>query len=213
LRVQLNPLKSAHTDTTDTIRIHPKPNANFFVSDTSGVLTYNFLSGKIPDNNIKYKFYWKLNPPPTSLIDTTSKIDTIPNDGVHDLFTHVFSAEAYGANANLMKLKVIDDFGCVDSFEQKFDVKEKLYIPNVFTPNGDGVNDFFTIVTNGKTAYHFQIFTSSGQLVFEQTSRTLSWDGITSSGGKALTGTYFYILEPGPSNSKKPYSGFFMLLR
>jgi gliding motility-associated-like protein len=210
LTVQLNPLKSAHTDTTDTVRVHPHPNSNFFVADTFalGKLEYSFLSGKAPDT-IKYSYVWSLNP--GGIVDAVKETHKPGNKGRRDLFLHKFSQEG----ANVMKLTVTDigDSLCSDSYQQTFNVSEKLVIPNVFTPNGDGINDNFTVQTNGKTIYHFQIFTSSGQLVFESTSRTIGWDGITSAGSKGLTGTYFYIIEPTNIVSKKRDSGFFMLLR
>jgi gliding motility-associated-like protein len=210
LTVWLNVFKTSDfTDTIETIRVRPHPNANFFIADTFnlGNLEYRFLSGKAPDT-IKYSYFWNLNP--GGITDTAKAIHKPGNEGRRDLFLFKFSQAAYGANADLMRLIVKDDFGCADTFQQRFDVYEKLYIPNVFTPNGDGINDLFTVQTNGKIVYHFQVFTSSGQLVFESTSRSISWDGTTSAGAKALGGTYFYTIDPGLN--KKPYSGFFMLL-
>jgi gliding motility-associated-like protein len=210
LSVWLVPLKTLDsTHMIDTIRVRPHANANFFIADTFnlGNLEYRFLSGKAPDT-IKYTYFWNLNP--GGIIDTAKVIHKPGNEGRKDLFLFKFSHEAYGSNADSMRLIVKDDFGCADTFKQRFDVYEKLYIPNVFTPNGDRINDLFTVQTNGKMVYHFQVFTSSGQLVFESTSRSISWDGMTSAGAKALAGTYFYTIDPG--FNKKPYSGFFMLL-
>ena len=69
-------------------------------------------------------------------------------------------------------------------------------IPNVFTPNNDGVNDEF-IVTNGKTScvtLHLTVFSRWGEKVFETENREkMSWNG--KDGNKELPdGVYFYVI-------------------
>jgi gliding motility-associated-like protein len=51
-----------------------------------------------------------------------------------------------------------------------------VFIPNSFTPNGDGKNDWFTIVGEGITEYHLLVFNRWGELIFE-TSNLQGWDG------------------------------------
>lgn len=69
-----------------------------------------------------------------------------------------------------------------------------LYIPNGFTPNGDGVNDFFEIKVRGAKHYHLRIFNRWGELLFESTDPSKMWNG-----GKqdyyAPDGIYFWTLE------------------
>ncbi len=81
LTVWLDVLKTTdYTNTTDTIRIHPHPNANFFIADTFGLgnLEYRFISGKAPDT-IKYTYFWNLDP--GDIIDTAKVIHKPGNDG------------------------------------------------------------------------------------------------------------------------------------
>ena len=55
---------------------------------------------------------------------------------------------------------------------------EKFYIPNAFTPNGDGINDFFRPVIFGNVInYEFNVYSRWGQLVFQSTDITKGWDG------------------------------------
>ena len=70
-----------------------------------------------------------------------------------------------------------------------------LEIPNVFTPNDDGVNDFFTIKSTGVKEIALQIFNRWGQLMYEFTGAKAAWDGITNNGQKATDGTYFYFIK------------------
>lgn len=75
--------------------------------------------------------------------------------------------------------------------------QEIITVPNVFTPNSDGINDEFKVNLNGYTAksYHISIFSNWGTLVFNSGNANISWDGRTTSGVKATEGTYFYVLD------------------
>jgi gliding motility-associated-like protein len=70
-----------------------------------------------------------------------------------------------------------------------------IIIPNIFSPNGDGINDEFIITTTGMNSLHCDIFNRWGQLVFTLTSFNQSWDGKMSNGNQATEGTYFFMLK------------------
>jgi gliding motility-associated-like protein len=70
-----------------------------------------------------------------------------------------------------------------------------LALPNVFSPNDDGINDFFKVETNGTSAYAFSVYTRSGTLVYKTESPTISWDGRSLSGHRMKNGIYFYIIR------------------
>lgn len=54
----------------------------------------------------------------------------------------------------------------------------QLYVPNSFTPNGDGVNDVFQPVTDDTLShYELQIYNAYGELVFRTTDITTPWSG------------------------------------
>jgi len=84
-------------------------------------------------------------------------------------------------------------------------------IPNTFTPNNDGVHDFWEI----KYLFqypdnHVQVFTRTGQLVFESHGYGKPWDG--TKGGKPLPfDTYYYIIEPG--SGRTPITGFVTIIK
>ena len=81
------------------------------------------------------------------------------------------------------------------------------YIPNVFTPNNDGINDFFEIKNLPENA-STQIFNRWGIKVFETTKSDIFWDGRTTSGIESVDGTYFYII----TTEEKTYKGFLQLI-
>ncbi len=66
----------------------------------------------------------------------------------------------------------------------------KLNIPNVFTPNGDGVNDYFLISGVGLKSYSLTIFDRWGKKVFESDNVLKSWDGKNENDG-----TYYYLIK------------------
>lgn len=72
------------------------------------------------------------------------------------------------------------------------------YIPNVITPNGDGLNDKLNIDIRDYSVYtdwRIDVFNRWGDRVFHSQAPTLSWDGTTSFGEDLQLGTYFYIIE------------------
>lgn len=84
-----------------------------------------------------------------------------------------------------------------------------LEVPNVFTPNGDGVNDFFVITANGIKTFTIAIYNRWGTKVFESDDITKSWDG-----GDSNDGTYFYIVKAESINGKQFDSkGYLQLLK
>jgi gliding motility-associated-like protein len=69
-----------------------------------------------------------------------------------------------------------------------------LYIPNVFTPNGDGVNDVFYTPNRNIVSYSLTIFNRWGQLLFNADDASKGWDG--SYKGKIVPdGVYVFMLQ------------------
>jgi|GEM_PF-3441332 len=67
-----------------------------------------------------------------------------------------------------------------------------LYIPNAFTPNGDGHNDRFEIKGESVSNYHLQIFDRQGGLIFESKNINTAWDGKHLRGKAVMEGVYVY---------------------
>lgn len=66
----------------------------------------------------------------------------------------------------------------------------RVYMPNAFTPNGDGINDFFgPVIAEPPEIYHLIIFNRSGKVIFESYNTNTGWDGYFS-GKPAPAGVY-----------------------
>ena len=88
--------------------------------------------------------------------------------------------------------------GCVDSTSQKITVNSKVnfFIPNAFSPNGDGINDHFKIHSRGLiTDYEMTIFHRQGGTLFKSNSIDDSWDGSTPNGQPCSSGVYVYLIK------------------
>jgi gliding motility-associated-like protein len=87
---------------------------------------------------------------------------------------------------------------CMDTVYQtvKVELPSSLSIPNVFTPNGDGNNDFFILKTANISQINCKIFDRWGNRVYESNSSTgnILWDGKNLQGKDCAVGVYFYVL-------------------
>lgn len=101
--------------------------------------------------------------------------------------------------------------GCAASDQVFVKLLKFPVIPNTFTPNNDGINDFWTIdYLDTYPGNRVQVFNRYGQLVFESYGYSKPWDGTYK--GKALpVGTYYYIIEP--KNGRAPMTGYVTIIK
>ncbi|MFM2360244.1 MAG: hypothetical protein RLY16_2237, partial [Bacteroidota bacterium] len=99
-----------------------------------------------------------------------------------------------------------DQFGCkgTDTVDIKIFAQEGYYVPNAFSPNGDGLNEIFRVIPAGimQTDF-FSIYNRYGELIFQTSNLDRGWDG-TYKGRKQEPGNYVWVLQ-GKGNSGKRY--------
>tara|TARA_B110000483_G_scaffold23610_1_gene27583 strand:- start:325 stop:1554 length:1230 start_codon:yes stop_codon:yes gene_type:complete len=123
-----------------------------------------------------------------------SDSDSSSNNEIVKTFS--FESDYFGS------LFVKDTNGCLESLtyngiELNFDDwLGEVRKPNVFTPNGDNMNDEFTIEIPEKVekCAELTIYNRWGQIIYFSTGNNLKWDGKNSVGSETPTGTYFYTL-------------------
>jgi gliding motility-associated-like protein len=104
----------------------------------------------------------------------------------------------------------MDDAGCTSTVEQSvFSVlAPELALFNVFTPDGDGINDTWKPQYVGSERMEVYLYDRWGNLVHSHTGTEGEWNG-TTNGSNAPAGHYFYVVKVGD----KVYKGGITLLR
>jgi len=182
----------AQVEVVDVIDIQLSQNPLLLWEDSTAMVSASISGGTLP-----YTYFWSPNNNVISCTDCTNPV-----------FTGNGTSYYYYFN-------VTDSNGCkaVDTLfvESKFcSNPEDEKMPNVFSPNGDGKNDIFSIpgICKGETL-HIDIFNRWGILMYSSDSRKDGWDGRTTAGVEAEDGTYYYIINL----KEKSYKGFFQLIR
>ncbi len=195
---------------TRTVVVEPPPMAQFTASPTSGFAPMEVNLQNQSSNATSY--VWFVNPtggfdsaqPPASTAE--NPVLTLNDTGSYEI-----------------TLVAFNDLGCADTTVQAVHVLEELQvvIPNVFTPNNDGINDWFGITSNVEADASIVILNRWGNVVFEKEFVTTPnvfeplWDGtsagsVTTPGsGEAVDGVYFYRVKVGDEDPKAiEFSGF-----
>lgn len=184
--------------TADTLAVHPTSNTRYSVivmdgcgiadEDTAGVGVNApeadfWWAGSAQVNNYPIPFIdnsfgatswsWDFGEPGLTSADQNPYI-TYPEPGEH-----------------LVRLAIMDALGCVDTLYRTIMVQQEfnLYIPNAFSPDGDGLNDVFRAEGTGIRSFHMRIYDRWGELVFETEDPTKVWDG-SFRGAPATPGVY-----------------------
>jgi gliding motility-associated-like protein len=101
--------------------------------------------------------------------------------------------------------------GCANSDEVFVKILKTPKPPNTFTPNGDGVNDFWEIqYLNDYPGSIIEVYNTAGSLVYRSNGYTSPWDG-KFKGQPLPAGTYYYVIDP--KNGRNRIAGYVTILR
>ena len=154
---------SSTLEQEDMICAYDVPTADFIANPDSMLTTEPIFEFTNLSTN-SYTYLWEFGDGTTSLsTNPIHEYPAIPGD---------YSVTLYAYN----------ELGCYDSSYFTVTVYEDLvlYVPNTFTPNGDGTNDvFLPVITSGidETKYTLLIYNRWGQVVFESHNPNVGWDG------------------------------------
>ncbi|MBM3453322.1 MAG: PKD domain-containing protein, partial [Bacteroidetes bacterium] len=105
------------------------------------------------------------------------------------------------AGAYPVTLTVFDDNGCQDQYTFTINISDpEIWLPNVITANGDGINDLFTLPFDGFKDFTVVILNRWGNIIYEGTRDAAAplflWDGThDSTQEKVMDGVYFYRIK------------------
>lgn len=188
------------TDTTwiDLISVLGSPQANFsFTPDQPSNIqpTVNFIDQSIDAEKWKWDFSGQ------DFSFEQNPVYTFPDTGFQTI-----------------ALIVTHESGCKDTMIQTLDVipEVRYYLPNAFTPNGDGVNDLFKGqgLLEGATNFNLSIWNRYGEKLFESNDPDEGWNGRKNNVGKPSTqGVYVVVVRyRGPRGEDVEIRGFATLI-
>jgi gliding motility-associated-like protein len=113
---------------------------------------------------------------------------------------------------------IIGNCSTKDTVEIRVEGDINILVPNIFTPNNDGLNDGFSFYGDCFKSINKKIYNRWGMIVFESNLINEIWDGRTTTGEEAPEGTYYFIFEAmlddtNALESKKIFKGTITLLR
>lgn len=119
---------------------------------------------------------------------------------------------------HIITISAVDEFGCKDTYSGYIEVRDNfyVYVPNTFTPNGDGINDIFIPQFSYKPEfYSIEIYNRWGQLIFESTDSSQAWTGGYFDGDHFVEdGNYEWILKvKGLEVDYRTYKGNVLIIR
>ena len=170
---------------TINIQKQPEPIFEVFLTDSTGKSPLGAVvtnQTAFPSKN-EGVFYWDFG-----------------NDKTHDGYDVPYTISYVNNNDDVqyftISLEAVTDVGCSALYTQTFsvgssDCDDRIRVPNVFTPNGDGLNDMLRpLILNdedtyrpveaddGLKNYRMQIYNRWGELVYQSTNPTEGWGGI-----------------------------------
>ena len=129
------------------------------------------------------------------------------------LCSSVFSQVQYSRKYRITAYKSGNPFVYSLSNEVEVVPIMTIYVPNTFTPNGDGLNDSFGVIGEAIKDFSMVIYNRWGQKVFETENANNKWDG-TFNGNISPQDSYTYILSAqGPTGKKETRKGAFNLIQ
>ncbi len=162
------------------ILVEPKPEANFsYAPDLIG--SFNPEVSFYDDTPTATSWEWMFND--VNILFDKNPVYTFADTGLHTV-----------------RLVVSDIYNCKDTVMKTLRVipENTFFMPNAFTPNGDGKNDLFKGkgIFDGITNFRLSIYNRWGSVVFETTNPNQPWNGRHQNNGTLLPqGVYVYKLS------------------
>lgn len=190
----------------DAVRIRFSRNGTFsvslFVANSAGTFTAGQLFTVNPSAKASYNASFNNSGFPTSLVLSNSSKNAVAflwdfgTAAPSQTITNV--AQTYTApGAYSVSLVAYGVNGCNDTLNYNFEIDgfSEVTLPNVFTPNNDGVNDLFKPITRGLEELKVWVYSRHGVLMHHWVGVNGFWDGHSTAGEECPDGVYFYVLE------------------
>ncbi|MDT8308799.1 MAG: gliding motility-associated C-terminal domain-containing protein, partial [Bacteroidales bacterium] len=176
--------------TTDLI-VHPNPIAQFIADPETTTIKYPGISF-IDNSTGAYFWQWDFGEPASGV----NNYSNLQNPYHEYLDPGMFT----------VWLVVSDSIGCTDSTSKNVIIEDVplIYVPNAFSPDGDGVNDIFNPrgYLNDWEFYEFSVYNRYGQMLFITNDPLEGWDG-TCMDEMSPSGVYAWLVHVKHKRSKE----------
>ncbi len=176
------------------LSFRPKPNIKFEVSKSGELFEGDNVSIKAISENGNYSWFENMQPLPRNSADIPITVK----------------------GGETMYKVVLSVFGCEVTDSIKVIGLSEIKMPNVFSPNSDGLNDYFTIASKSEKNYKivkFLVFNRQGNLVYDNSNPSIGWDGKYKS-EELVSDTYIYLITvESPAGKSFKFNGEVLLLR
>lgn len=197
IRITGTDAKGCTNTTTTTLEVYPNPVVDF--GTTSGGPTW--VNGTMQFNDFTknatvQSWEWNFGNGETSTQQNPSV--TYQDSGRYEV-----------------TLNVLSNKGCKGSYKKTIVIEDEtgFFVPNAFTPNGDGQNDVFMAVATNINKFEMLIFNRGGQLIFQSSDYRKGWDG-TVKGKIADDNVFVYKINYTDKSGKaKTLTGNITLIR
>ncbi len=175
---------------TNTITVNPKPALNAgpdkFILEGGSVVLTPALNANIP-----VTYLWT----PSTGLSSATAANPIASPATDITYT----------------VLVTSDKGCTASDDVFVKVLLKPLIPNIFSPNGDGIHDRWVVpYLESYPGCTIDIYNRYGQLVYHSVGYATPWDG-KANGKDVPVGTYYYVIDP--KNGREKLAGYVDVIR
>ncbi|MCH2215831.1 MAG: gliding motility-associated C-terminal domain-containing protein [Flavobacteriales bacterium] len=194
------------------------------------------LDSLILDNPVAFEADFNINPNPTTVMNTLITFQDISRPGPIAKTTFLLGDPVFAeetarissykfptdtAGEYLITLISESEFGCIDTTSKFLTINDDLlwFIPNSFSPNGDGINDIWKPIGNtvDLTSFSCKVYDRWGRTVFATTNIEEGWNGAGQSSGEFFgdTDVYTYVLEITSATTEEKFelTGFITLIR
>ena len=108
-----------------------------------------------------------------------------------------------------------NEFECEATAEVLVDVSDnfEVFIPDLFSPNGDQMNDILYVNTLGISKFEFRIFDRTGREMFSTTNQEEGWDGTFNGVEQGMDSYVYYVQAETVSGNRIRRKGSIQLVR
>lgn len=163
------------------VSVHPLPDVAIDNAPTELFCSYDTISLSVANPAPRTAYVW--TPQKPFLYGTGNEGTDVSGVFLQPTEVTLTAHDRYGCN-NAATTFVMTEPCC------------EVFIPNAFTPNLDGVNDYFKpIMQTGQLLTTMRIYNRLGQLVYDNNNNKKGWDGMNLDGKPVASDTYMYFIE------------------